>query len=196
MAPSSLQPNDGAPHATAERFEQIPRRPRTGRDIDRRCAECHAPDGKRNLTVISVAEVGTDINRSHMWTELARDTYNNFREGRDWGFKSFRKISGYVAEPLAGLWLNGPYLHNGSVPTLRDLLEPPDQRPATFVRGLDLIDARNGGFVAPPCDPREQPPEGFCFDTRLVGNGNEGHAYGTALPASDKSDLLAYLLTL
>src|SRR5262245_16064606 len=35
MAPSSLQPNDGAPHATAKRFEQIPRRSRTGRDIDR-----------------------------------------------------------------------------------------------------------------------------------------------------------------
>jgi mono/diheme cytochrome c family protein len=160
------------------------------------CAECHAPEGPRTLSVIPVAEVGTDINRSHMWTELARDTYNNFREGRDWGFRSFRKISGYVAEPLAGLWLNGPYLHNGSVPTLRDLLEPPPQRPAAFVRGLDVVDARNGGFVAPACDPREQPPEGFCFDTRLVGNSNEGHVYGTALPASDKSDLLAYLLTL
>ena len=160
------------------------------------CAECHAPDGKRTLTVISVAEVGTDVNRSHMWTELARDTYNNFREGRDWGFKSFRKISGYVAEPLGGLWLNGPYLHNGSVPTLRDLLEAPAQRPAAFVRGLDVVDGRNGGFLAPPCDPREPPPEGFCFDTRLVGNSNDGHVYGTALPASDKSDLLAYLLTL
>jgi mono/diheme cytochrome c family protein len=160
------------------------------------CAECHAPGGPRTLSVIPLAEVGTDINRSHMWTELARDTYNNFREGRDWGFKSFRKISGYVAEPLVGLWLNGPYLHNGSVPTLRDLLEPPPQRPPSFVRGLDVVDARNGGFVAPPCDPREQPPEGFCFDTRLVGNSNEGHVYGTALPASDKSDLVAYLLTL
>ena len=131
-----------------------------------------------------------------MWTELARDTYNDFREGRDWGFKSFRKISGYVAEPLGGLWLNGPYLHNGSVPTLRDLLEQPAQRPAAFVRGLDVLDARNGGFVAPSCDSRQQPPEGFCFDTRLVGNSNDGHVYGTALPASDKSDLLAYLLTL
>jgi mono/diheme cytochrome c family protein len=160
------------------------------------CAECHASDGRRTLTVIPVTEVGTDVNRSHMWTELARDTYNNFREGRDWGFKSFRKISGYVAEPLGGLWLNGPYLHNGSVPTLRDLLEPPAQRPAAFVRGTDVVDARNGGFLAPACDPREQPPEGFCFDTRLVGNGNDGHVYGTALPASDKSDLLAYLLTL
>jgi len=145
--------------------------------------------------VISVAEVGTDINRSHMWTELARDAYNNFREGRDWGFKSFRKIPGYVAEPLGGLWLNGPYLHNGSVPTLRDLLEPPAQRPAAFVRGLDVVDARNGGFVAPPCDPRQQPAEGFCFDTRLVGNSNDGHVYGTALSAAEKSDLLAYLLT-
>jgi hypothetical protein len=130
-----------------------------------------------------------------MWTELARDAYNNFREGRDWGFKSFRKIPGYVAEPLGGLWLNGPYLHNGSVPTLRDLLEPPAQRPATFIRGLDVVDARNGGFVAPSCDPRQQPAEGFCFDTRLVGNSNDGHVYGTALSTAEKSDLVAYLLT-
>src|SRR6476646_162809 len=159
------------------------------------CAECHAADGGRTLTVIPLAEVATDVNRSHMWTELARDTYNNFREGRDWGFKSFRKISGYVAEPLGGLWLNGPYLHNGSVPTLRDLLEPPAQRPVTFVRGVEVVDARNSGFVAPSCDPRQQPAEGFCFDTRLVGNSNDGHVYGTALSAAEKSDLLAYLLT-
>jgi mono/diheme cytochrome c family protein len=159
------------------------------------CAECHAPDGKRTLTEIAVAEVGTDINRSNMWTEAARDSYNSYREGRDWGFKSFRKVAGYVAEPLGGLWLNGPYLHNGSVPTLRDLLEPPAQRPVAFVRGLDVLDAKNGGFVAPPCDPRQPPAEGFCFDTQLVGNGNGGHVYGTTLSAPEKADLLAYLLT-
>lgn len=34
MAPSSLQPTNGAPHATAQRFEQIPRRSRTGYHID------------------------------------------------------------------------------------------------------------------------------------------------------------------
>jgi mono/diheme cytochrome c family protein len=160
------------------------------------CADCHGPEGQRTLTVISVDEVGTDINRSHMWTEAARDAYNNFRRGRDWGFKSFRKISGYVAEPLAGLWLNGPYLHNGSVPSLRDLLEPPAQRPVAFVRGLDVVDGQSGGFVAPACDPRRPPAEGFCFDTRLVGNGNGGHVYGTTLTAPEKADLLAYLLTL
>jgi mono/diheme cytochrome c family protein len=159
------------------------------------CAECHAPDGKRTLTVIAVSEVGTDVHRSLMWTEAARDAYNNYREGRDWGFKSFRKNAGYVAEPLDGLWLNGPYLHNGSVPSLRDLLELPAQRPVTFVRGLDVVDGRNGGFVAPPCDPRQDLAEGFCFDTRLVGNGNGGHVYGTSLSAAEKTDLLAYLLT-
>jgi mono/diheme cytochrome c family protein len=159
------------------------------------CAECHARDGKRTLTVIAVSEVGTDVHRSLMWTEAARDAYNNYREGRDWGFKSFRKNAGYVAEPLDGLWLNGPYLHNGSVPSLRDLLELPAQRPVTFVRGLDVVDGRNGGFVAPPCDPRQDLAEGFCFDTRLVGNGNGGHVYGTSLSAAEKTDLLAYLLT-
>lgn len=159
------------------------------------CGECHAPDGKRTLTVIAVSEVGTDIHRSQMWTETARDAYNNYREGRDWGFKSFRKNAGYVAEPLNGLWLNGPYLHNGSVPSLRDLLEPPAQRPVTFVRGLDVVDGRNGGFAAPSCDPRQDLAEGFCFDTRLVGNDNGGHVYGTSLSAAEKADLLAYLLT-
>jgi mono/diheme cytochrome c family protein len=159
------------------------------------CGECHARDGKRTLTVIAVSEVGTDIHRSQMWTEAARDAYNNYREGRDWGFKSFRKNAGYVAEPLDGLWLNGPYLHNGSVPSLRDLLEPPAQRPVTFVRGLDVVDGRNGGFIAPSCDPGQALVGGFCFDTRVVGNGNGGHVYGTSLSATEKTDLLAYLLT-
>src|SRR5262249_25466015 len=50
-------------------------------------------------------------------------------------------------------------------------------------------------WTRPSCDPRQQPVEGFCFDTRLVGNSNGGHVYGTALSAAEKSDLLAYLLT-
>ena len=40
------------------------------------------------------------------------------------GVQAFRKTNGYVAAPLDGVWLRGPYLHNGSVPSLHDLLEP------------------------------------------------------------------------
>jgi hypothetical protein len=101
-----------------------------------------------------------------------------------------------MAGTLDGLWLNGPYLHNGSVPSLRALLEAPAARPEAFVRGGDVVDGKNGGFVSPACDPKSPPAEGFCYDTSLIGNSNAGHLYGTALPAADKENLLAYLLTL
>ena len=130
-----------------------------------------------------------------MWTGAARDTYNSYRKGYDWGFHSFQKTDGYIAEPLPGLWLSGPYLHNGSVPTLRDLLAPPSERPVTFVRGLNVVDGKNGGFISPSCNPLTPPTQGFCYDTRVAGNANGGHVYGTALSDSEKADLLAYLLT-
>ena len=97
--------------------------------------------------------------------------------------------------PLDALWLRGPYLHNGSVPTLRALLTAPGERPKAYVRGGDVIDGKNGGFVSPACDPNSPPPKGHCYDTTLPGNGNGGHEYGTTLSASEKDDLIAYLLT-
>ncbi len=57
-------------------------------------------------------------------------------------------LVGYVAQYLDGIWLSAPYLHNGSVPTLRDLLRPVAQRPAVFYRGYDLYDPANVGFVS------------------------------------------------
>jgi hypothetical protein len=160
------------------------------------CAECHAADGTRTLTIVPVEEVGTDPHRAEMWTDAARDAYNGYREGYDWGFRSFQNVEGYVAEPLQGLWLGAPYLHNGSVPTLADLLAPPEARPRAFVRGLEDLDPERGGFVAPACDPRQKPEVGFCYDVSQPGNYNGGHNYGTGLGDADRADLLAYLKTL
>ena len=78
------------------------------------------------------------------------------------------------AAPLVGLAASAPYLHNGSVPSLRALLEPPSRRPLTFPLGT----------------------AGFVFDTRLPGNSNQGHNFGTALTAAEKSDLVAFLESL
>jgi hypothetical protein len=86
-------------------------------------------------------------------------------------------------------------MHNGSIPTLRDLLNPQAERPAAYVRGIDIVDGKNGGFVAPRCEPGKPVAQGFCYDTRLPGNRNSGHVYGTTLSAAEKEDLLAYLLT-
>jgi mono/diheme cytochrome c family protein len=159
------------------------------------CAACHGAAGPRTLTVIPLAEIGTDRHRVDMWTVKARDAYTNYRDGYDWGFKSFQKREGYVAEPLDAVWLRGPFLHNGSVPTIADLLEPPAARPKTFVRGSIVIDQKQIGYQTTSCAPGEETP-GFCFDTSLAGNSNAGHDYGTGLAATDKSALLAYLLTL
>ena len=69
-------------------------------------------------------------------------------------------------------------------------------KPATpSVEVFDVIDGKNGGFVSPECDPKDPPPRGHCYDTTLPGNGNGGHEYGTRLSASEKDDLIAYLLT-
>ena len=120
------------------------------------CAQCHAATGARTLTVIPLEEVQTDRHRIDMWTTAARDAYNNYRTGYDWNFSHFQKVEGYVAETLDGLWLRAPYLHNGSVPTLADLLEVPQDRPKAFVRGGEVLDSSRGGFVAPLV--RSDPP--------------------------------------
>ena len=163
----------------------------TGRAIYARlCADCHQPDGARFRQPIPAAELGTDRHRLDMWTPAARDRYAAYEDGYSWDFRSFRKTGGYTAVNLTGLWLRGPYLHNGSVPTLRDLLMPPAQRPKTFLRGSDLIDPRNGGFRPDPASP------GWLYDTGLPGNGNGGHLWGTDLPPSERESLLSYLKTL
>ena len=132
--------------------------------------------------------------RVDMWTITARNAYTVFRKGRDWGFHHFRKLSGYVAEPTDGLWLRTPYLHNGSVPTLADLLEQPQNKPKAFLRG------RN--YLIPPVAALLQhrtirliPRANSVSIRSLPGNSNAGHLYGTDLDQAEKADLLAYLLT-
>jgi hypothetical protein len=119
------------------------------------------------------------------------------REERTYRYKHYRKTDGYANAPLDGTWLRAPYLHNGSVPTLRDLLEPSERRPAAFYRGNDVYDPGNVGFLstaAEDLDGRKL----FRYDTKVPGNGNRGHegpGYGTDLKPAEKEALLEYLKT-
>ncbi|GAA3070671.1 hypothetical protein GCM10010520_17740 [Rhizobium viscosum] len=158
------------------------------------CAVCHDANGARYRTPIPIVELGTDRHRLDMWTPAARDRYAAYEPRYAWGFTNFQKTDGYVATGLSGLWLRGPYLHNGSVPTLQALLLPPAERPRQFYRGYDLVDADNGGFVSMPDKAGEQ--YGTPYDTGLPGNGNGGHLWGTDLPPEAKEQLLSYLKTL
>jgi hypothetical protein len=161
--------------------------------FDAHCADCHMSD--RTGTRLPLAEIGTDRGRLDSWNKEAAIEAN--RVVREMGIE--RKglveetLDGYVIQFLDGIWLRAPYLHNGSVPTLRELLEPPARRPVTFLRGYDVYDQDKVGFVtAGPEAERVGTP----YDTRQRGNGNGGHLYGTDLPDSDKDALVEYLKTL
>ncbi len=88
----------------------------------------------------------------------------------------------YKGRPLTGVWATAPFLHNGSVPTLYDLLLPPESRPRSFLLGTREFDPVKVGFVADAA----RPDNTFVFATRdetgsvIAGNSNLGHDYGNA----------------
>ncbi|MGC4081505.1 MAG: hypothetical protein QM736_05150 [Vicinamibacterales bacterium] len=157
------------------------------------CAECHESGGRRFGTVVPLEEIGTDRHRLDMWTASASDAYNAYGESYSWKFSGFRKTNGYTSVPLDGIWLTAPYLHNGSVPTLADLLEPVERRPTQFWRGFDLFDAARVGFLS---DSDEAKRIGTFFDVTKPGNSNAGHTYGTTLSTEEKRALVEYMKTL
>ncbi len=171
------------------------------------CADCHGmqEDGtylydtgrfKRLGTVEPLADIGTDPGRLNSYSEMLALNQNTLYAGYPWRFTHFRKTDGYANMPLDGLWLRAPYLHNGSVPTLRDLLEPAARRPVVFYRGYDVYDWKRVGFVSDV--PREKNRTFFRFDTREEGNANTGHEgeeYGTLLSPEDKDALVEYMKT-
>jgi len=181
------------------------------------CAGCHGwrdppfrnnpphPD-ERVGTVVPIAKIGTDRWRLDSYTWLLAVNQNTLYAGyeKDWGFdppypqrfSHFRKTNGYANLPLDGIWLRGPFLHNGSVPNLRELLEPSAGRSKVFYRGNDVFDPQNVGFVSNVAE--QDGGKFFLFDTSKRGNGNwghEGHVYGTDLPPQEKQALIEYLKT-
>lgn len=102
----------------------------------------------------------------------------------------------YKARSLNGVWTSAPYLHNGSVPTLWDLLMPPELRPREFYTGSRELDVIKVGFGINVDENTAPPANTNLMDTRLHGNSNAGHLYGTTLEASEKLALIEYLKSL
>jgi hypothetical protein len=116
-------------------------------------------------------------------------------------------LRGYKPRPLEGVWATPPFLHNGSVPSLYELLSPAYERSTTFFVGRREFDPVKVGYVLNPLSEG-----GFWFDTRLTGNHNTGHEFragwveydennpqvqygviGPALTPAERYDLIEYL---
>ncbi|WP_294739422.1 di-heme-cytochrome C peroxidase [uncultured Pseudomonas sp.] len=111
-----------------------------------------------------------------------------------------RELRAYKARPLAGVWATPPFLHNGSVPTIYQLLSPQDERSPTFYKGTFEYDPRHLGYQTAAF------PNAFLFDTRITGNHNSGHEFragqrgngviGRGLLPQERWALLEYLKVL
>jgi hypothetical protein len=156
------------------------------------CASCH--DGPEDDTRLhDLASIGTDPLRSRLFTKIQADRFNTFLAGiespgyeppREPGLRSTGKI---WSPSLGGAWARSPFLHNGSVRTMRELLDPPAARPKSFRRGSAIYDTTAIGFA----------DEGaYIFDTTIAGNSNAGHDYGTQLSTDEKRELIEFLKTL
>lgn len=112
--------------------------------------------------------------------------------------KPYNSLLAYKARSLNGIWATAPYLHNGSVPTLYDLLLPvkrdgdPDDgvyRTKEFMVGSREFDPLKVGF-------KSAGYEGFKFRSARVGDLNTGHPYGWPLREAERWELIEYLKTL
>lgn len=159
-----------------------------------RCAACHGryDDDLADPRLASfpnwVGDVGTDPLRADLFgaqtiAAIEATAFGPHVEPRDTG--------AYAAPPLTGLWTSAPYLHNGSVPTLRALMRPAE-RPERFAVGSHRLDmARVGVGPTLPGEPFGPP---VVVDTTRPGLGNEGHeAPFEGMTGNELDDLLEYL---
>lgn len=172
------------------------------------CASCHGRSGTDfagehvgKVTPINAEKLRTDRWRLDSYTHEVAASQNQLYAGYgNERFSHFRKTFGYANAPLDGLWLRAPYLHNGSVPTLRDLLEVSDQRPKIFFRGNDLYDPVRVGFVSAVASKPERSTQNnspslgrpyFRFDTQsLPGHQTAAFARVTAIDPNTRVVML------
>jgi len=100
----------------------------------------------------------------------------------------------YESRVLYGIWATAPYLHNGSVPSLWELMLPPERRSTTFKVGSRKFDPKNVGYAT---DETPFKSGTFVVDPlNANGNGNGGHDYGRDLSDEDRWAIVEYLKTL
>lgn len=163
------------------------------------CESCHGTYGAEaaypNL-LVSLDRVGTDpqlAQANFAYPEFV-DWYNRSWFSKNPNAARLEPGEGYIAPPLDGIWATAPYLHNGSVPTLEDLLNS-TARPKYWKRSFDTSDydqtkagwnysvETSGGSTS-------------VYDTTLPGYGNQGHTFGDFLNDTDRAALIEYLKSL
>jgi mono/diheme cytochrome c family protein len=172
------------------------------------CARCHGTYGGQWTypnRIVALDEVGTDRARFDGLSRAAGEHYNRswFAQGL-FGAYQAQATAGYQAPPLDGVWATAPYFHNGSVPTVYDVLNS-KARPRCFTRSfrtdVDAYDPIKLGWKVQSAGPRS--PTSLSsherrkiYDTAQPGRGNGGHTFGDELDDDERMAIIEYLKTL
>jgi processive rubber oxygenase RoxA-like protein len=99
----------------------------------------------------------------------------------------------YESRVLNGVWAVAPYLHNGSVPNLWELMKPAKDRKSSFMIGSRIFDPKNVGYAT---DESPFKTGAFMADpANANGNGNGGHEFGTGLTDDERWAIIEYMKT-
>jgi hypothetical protein len=175
------------------------------------CSRCHGTYGE-NWTypskIVSPEVIGTDRSLTDSFSEAGTEKYRlswfGQEKGPDGQPYEIHNAHGYQAPPLDGIWATAPYFHNGSVPTLRDVLDS-NSRPRIFTRsyhtGTEDYDPVKVGWKITPLErgPDDRAPareRRKVYDTTQPGRGNGGHTFGDTLSEDERMAIIEYLKTL
>jgi mono/diheme cytochrome c family protein len=175
------------------------------------CARCHGtygPGGSYPNKVVSLDVIGTDPTMAEAFTPRNLAYFNESWFARQLGpdGEPYRVTDrgGYQAPPLDGVWATAPYFHNGSVPTVYQVLNS-RARPRVFTRsyrtGEEDYDTDRVGWKVTVLDAPRGPDvprveRRKVNDTTQPGHGNGGHTFGDDLTEDERQAVIEYLKTL
>jgi hypothetical protein len=107
---------------------------------------------------------------------------------------STRPQPGYVPPPLDGVWITAPYLHNGSVPTIENVLNS-KSRPRYWKRNFNKGEY-NYEKLGWKYKILSRPGGKKTYNTDIPGYGNYGHRFGDHLTEAERKAVIEYLKTL
>ena len=163
-----------------------------GDDINSNCNKMTIKDGKAESFALSLGAAVQEVNdywyEKNNISQAKKDEMNGYR------INCLRKPNAYKARPLNGIWATAPFLHNGAVPTIYDLLSPVSERPNEFYLGSLDYDTEKMGY--------KSDEDYFKLDTSIKGNSNKGHEFsnnptggviGRFLSEDERYQLIEYL---
>lgn len=171
--------------------------------FEENCVKCHGTYGTEddypNL-MVSLKTIGTDPELSNRYTEPSAlndyffDWFNGGWFGTGTAALELFTEGGYIAPPLDGIWATAPYFHNGSVPTIADVLDS-ENRPEYWSRSFSSTDY-DMEKVGWKYTIESSKTNKNTYDTTFKGYGNGGHIFGDKLSDTERKALLEYLKTL